>query len=108
MDVGGRVDGRLHLIPVALHPLGHVVLGDGQHAARTAARVVDRGDDAGLGQPCFVTGQQQIDHQVDHIARREMLARVFVERFIELADQLFEDGAHGGIVDHDRDVGPRS
>ena len=33
------------------------------------------------------------------ISRREVLARIFVQRFVELPDQLLEDRAHRGVVD---------
>src|SRR5881397_1318076 len=37
--------------------------------------------------------------KVDDVTRREVLARVLVQRLVELADQLLEDRAHGRVVD---------
>jgi hypothetical protein len=42
--------------------------------------------------PAFgILCQQQVDHQVDDVARREVLAGVLVQRLVELADQFLED-----------------
>ena len=38
-------------------------------------------------------------HQVDDVARGEVLAGVLVQRLVELADQLLEDRAHLVVVD---------
>ena len=46
-----------------------------------------------------VARQHEIHHQVDDVAWREVLARVLVQCLVELADQLLEDRAHGGVVD---------
>ena len=35
---------------------------------------------------------------MDHVARGEVLAGILVQRFVELADQLFEDRPHRGVV----------
>ena len=82
--------------------LGEVLAGDGQHAAGAGGRVVDRADDAGLGQGVVVLDEQQVDHQADDLARREVLAGGLVGQFGELADQLLEHRAHLGVAD---DVG---
>ena len=74
--------------------LGDAVLGDRQHAARAAARVVDGADDVVLAQRSQVRRQQQVHHQADDLARGEVLAGVLVERLVERADQFLEDGAH--------------
>ena len=83
---------------VRLHA-GHVLLRDQQHAARAAARVVHRADDALRAESAGVTGQHQIHHQVDHVARREVFTRILVERFVELPQQLLEDRPHRRVVD---------
>ena len=72
---------------------------DRQHAARAGRRVVDRAHDAGLGQHVVVLDEQQIDHQADDLARREVLAGRLVGEFRELADQLLEDEAHLCVAD---------
>ena len=76
-----------------------VLLGDHEHAAGAAARVVDGADDLPLPDAILVAGEHQVDHQVDHVARREVLAGVLVERLVELPDQLLEDRAHRRVVD---------
>ena len=81
---------------------GQVLFRDRQHAARAGRRIVDRAHDAGLGQNLVVLDEDQVDHEADDLARREVLAGRLVREFGELADQLLEDEAHLGIVD---DVG---
>ncbi len=75
------------------------LLGDGQHAARAAARVVDRLRDTRQAQRGPILQQQQVDHEADDLARREVLAGVLVERLVEAADKLLEDVAHLQIRD---------
>ena len=88
-------------LPLAVARLagGEVLLGDGEHAARAAARVVDAEHDPFRAQPFLVAGQQQVDHQMDDVAGGEVLAGVLVQRLVELADELLEDRAHRGVVD---------
>ena len=81
---------------------GQVLVRDRQHAARAGRRIVDRAHDAGLGQHLVILDEEQIDHEADDLARREVLAGRLVGEFGELADQLLEDEAHLGVVD---DVG---
>jgi len=38
-------------------------------------------------------------HQMNNIARSKVLAGILIQCFVELADQLFEDRAHGRVVD---------
>jgi uncharacterized membrane protein YcjF (UPF0283 family) len=54
--------------------LAQVLLGDREHAARAAGRVVERLDDALGGQHVAVLAEQQVDHQPDDLARREVVA----------------------------------
>ena len=61
--------------------------------------IVDGADDPLPPDAIFVARQHQIHHQVDDVARREVLAGIFVQRFVELADQLLEDRAHRRVVD---------
>ena len=72
--------------------------GDRQHAAGARRGVVDGAHHAGLGQHVVVLDEQQVDHQADDLARREVLTGRLVGEFGELADQLLEDQAHLGVV----------
>ena len=76
-----------------------MLLGDHQHAAGTATRIVDVVDGAGPGDVVAVAREHQVDHQVNHVARREVFARVLVECLVELPDEFLENRSHGGIVD---------
>jgi len=80
--------------------LRQVFAGDGQHAARAGGWVIDGAHDgiAG-GEYVVVLDEQQIDHQADDFTRGEMLPGRFVGDFGKLANQLFEDQAHLGVVD---------
>ena len=60
---------------------GDVLLGGGEHAAGPAGRVEDVDDLAGLVERVLVRGEQQVDHQLDHLAGREVLARGLVGDF---------------------------
>ena len=50
----------------------------------------------------LVASEQQIGHEMHHITRREMLARVLVQRLVEAPDQFLEDHPHGRVVDRVR------
>ena len=78
---------------------GQVLFRDRQHTARSGRRIVDRAHDAGLGQNLVILDEDQIDHEADDLARGEVLSRRLVGEFRELADQLFENEAHLGVVD---------
>jgi hypothetical protein len=69
-------------------------LGLRQHPAGSARAIEDAADGTGIGERGFVAVDQQVDHQAHDLARREMLARRFVARLPELADELLEDVAH--------------
>ena len=71
-----------------------VVLGRSQHAAGAAGRVEDVNDLAFPGDGVRVRGDQQVDHQLDDLARGEVLARGLIGGFGELVDQVLEDVAH--------------
>ena len=47
----------------------------------------------------LISREHQLDHEVDHVPRREVLAGVLVKRLVELPDQLLEDRPHGRVVD---------
>ena len=77
--------------------LPQVVLGDREHAAGPAGRVVDGLDlvsiaEVGLGR------QQQADHQSNHLARGEVFARLLVGLLRSDADQLLEYIPHLHVV----------
>ena len=69
---------------------GQAFLGHGQHAARAAGPVIDeiaaRFDGLGHRQ------EDQVGHELDHIARRKVLAGLFVVFFVKAADQFLEQG----------------
>lgn len=75
-----------------------MVLDDSQHAARSAARIVNRKDSALFADALFIAGQKKAGHQADNIAGGEMFARIFVQRFVKLPNQLLEDRAHEGVI----------
>ena len=83
-----------------LHPVG-------QEPAGAAGRVVERADAAGVVDEHLVVGvQQQLDGQVDHVARRHEVFRRLVHLGPELADQVFVDVGHdtfGDLVGVQRD-----
>ena len=68
----------------------------GEHAARAAGAVIHQ-----VGGGLDLIGDRQQDqarHQAHHVARGEVLAGFFVVLLVEAADQLFEDGAHGVVI----------
>ena len=72
-------------------------LGDREHAARAAGGVV-----AGVGarQDAVADGDEdQVGHQLHHVARREVLAGLLVVLLVEAADQLLENRAHRVVVE---------
>ena len=99
MDLGLLVDRGPEDVAVLPQPDGDVLLGDHQHAAGAAARVVDGADHALGANALLVAREHQVHHQVHDVARREVLARVLVQRLVELPDQLLEDRAHRRVVD---------
>ena len=65
---------------------GQMLAADGQHAAGACRRIVQRPHHAGLGQGVVVFDEEQVDHEPNDFARREVLACRFVRQFSELAD----------------------
>ena len=76
-----------------------MLAGDRQHAAGSGRGIVHRPHHAGLGQRVVVFDEQQVDHQPDDFARREVFPGGLVGDFGELANQFLEDGAHLGVAD---------
>ena len=76
-----------------------VLARDRQHAACPRSGVVDRAHDAGLGQHVVILDKEEVDHEADDFARREVLSGRLVREFREFADQLFEDVAHLRVAD---------
>ena len=99
MDAGVSVHGVAEEFALASLADGDVLLGDGEHAARAAAGIADAEHHPLGAQPFLVAGQQQIDHEMDHVAGSEVLAGVLIQRLIELPDELLEDRTHGEVVD---------
>ena len=78
--------------------LTNVMLRNREHAARSAGRIVNRLHDVAVRE-VFLRREEEIHHQLDHFARGEMFARLFVGLLCTDADELFEDVAHLHIVD---------
>ncbi len=73
------------------------LLADGEHAAGAAGAVVEQ---VGAGLDLGLDGQEdEVRHQSNGVARRPVLAGLFVVFLVELADQFLEDRAHGVVVD---------
>ena len=75
-----------------------VVLRNGEHAARAACRIVNRFNDMAVRE-VFLRREKEINHQLDHFTRSEVLARFLVRLFRADPNQLFEDIAHLHVVD---------
>ena len=76
-----------------------VFLGDGEHPAGAARRVVQGADRFGAGQGGVVLREQDVHHQPDHLAGGEVLTRGFVAHLREAAQQFLEDVAHRVVGD---------
>jgi hypothetical protein len=99
MNLRIPVDWGPNELAVFAQPDGDVLFGDQQHATRAAAGIVYRAHDPFPPDAVGVARQHEVNHQVHHVARREVFAGIFIQRFIELADQLLEDRAHRRVVD---------
>ena len=80
--------------------VAQVLLGHRQHPPGPAGRVQHGLDDPRCGQQVVVVNEQEVDHQADHLAGREVLAGRLVGQFRELADQLLVDVAHLQVRHH--------
>lgn len=65
-----------------------------------AVAVVEHAHGAGSLQRLVVLDEVQGHHQPDHLAQRGVLAGILVGEFGKLADQILENGAYRGVVDH--------
>jgi len=70
-----------------------------QHAARACRGVVQAAHHAGFGQRLIIFNEQQVDHQADDLTRGEVFTRRFIGQLGKLANQLFKNGTHFGVVD---------
>ena len=74
--------------------IAHVALCLGKHAPRAARRVEHAHDGAWLAEHVVGIHEEKIDHEVDHLARREVIARGFISQFVEASDEVFEYETH--------------
>ena len=84
----------IRVVPLPSLGTHQMILGHRQHASGSGCRIVQRTDNAGLGQCVVVFDEQQVDHQPDDFSRREMFSGGFVGQFRELANQFFKDVPH--------------
>ena len=99
VDFGLRVDRRSNDRPILAPAERDVLLGDHEHAARTTAGVVDCADYSLAFDFLLVAREHEVDHEVDDVSGRKVLAGVLVHRLVELAQELLEDSAHRRVVD---------
>src|SRR5947209_13875881 len=77
-----------------------MVLSNGQHAAGTARWIAERLDDARLGEDVVgVVDKEEVHHQPDDLARREVLAGGLVRKLREPSDELLVEVAHLDVGD---------
>ncbi|MNL52569.1 hypothetical protein D3C87_1757580 [compost metagenome] len=76
-----------------------VLAGQRQHASRTGSRVIDGAHDAGFGQDLVILDEDQVHHQADDFAWREVLAGRLVAEFRKLPDQFLEHMTHLRVAD---------
>jgi len=94
-----RVGFRVVVLPERLQAgvgvqFPQVLVRHGQHAPGPTRRVQHRLDDPLASQDVAVRLEQQVHHQPDNLAGREVVARRLVGRFAESPDQFLEDVAH--------------
>ena len=99
-------NGPRFVVPVLTEQLGggfvvelfDVAFGNTEHAAGSTGGVVDGFDDVAFAKIGF-GGEQQVDHQADDFARREVFSGFFVGLFRTDPDEFFKDVAHLRFVD---------
>ena len=79
--------------------VSHVLLAHGEHPARPARGIEHRPNDPWRAEDVVVLDEQQVHHQADDFARREVLAGCLVAQLGELAKQLLVDVAHLDVAD---------
>ena len=87
----------------------NVFLGDGEHSAGAAGRIINRAIDTGCVD-IALAGIDQVRHQADHFARGEVVPGLLVGLLVEAHDQMLEQVAHLQVVDTVRvqvDIGYR-
>ena len=91
VEVGGDV------LAVLGGELPQGVLGHGEHAAGAAGAIVEQ---VGAGLDLLGDGEEdKFGHEAHGVARRPVLAGLFVVLLVEAPHQLFEDGAHAVVVE---------
>ena len=101
----GLADGPGFVVPVLAEELrlglgvqvADVFLGHREHAAGAAGRVVDGLDHMAAAQ-VLLRREQQVDHQLDHLARGEVLPGLLVRLLRADPDEFLEDVAHLDVV----------
>src|SRR5205085_4478310 len=74
--------------------LKYATFRDGEHAARTAARVVDGAHNVIAFKRDSILRQQKVHHQANHFARRKVFTGILVQRLVNFAVHLLEDIAN--------------
>ena len=96
----GSGEGTLVVVlPVDVEPcrrvvITQVVLRLRQHPAGAAGRVEQLAHGAGRSKEFVVVDEQDVHHQPDDFARREVIAGGLIGQFIEAADKVFKDQPH--------------
>ena len=72
----------------------HILHAAGEKAAGARSGVIDRADDAGLGQRGVILHKDQRGGQAHNIARGKVFTRRFVRTFGKAPDQLLKDQPH--------------
>ena len=70
--------------------LVHIPLRLGQHATGAAGGVEEFAHGARPGQEVVVVDKEQVDHEADDVAGREVIAGGLVGEFVETADAILE------------------
>jgi hypothetical protein len=78
--------------------LAQVVAGFAEHATRAARRVEQLAHRAWLGQQFIVVHEEQVDHEADDFAGREVVTRRLIGLFVEAPDQVLEQQSHFNVV----------
>src|SRR5690554_4784863 len=74
--------------------LDEVFIGHGQHSARSRRWVVYRPDHAWLGKHIVILNEEEMHHEADHLARREVLTGRLIGKLGEAPDQFLKDKPH--------------